>query len=72
LLPPTFLCYNFFNFPKVFLGSIFFGGNKMQNQDLDNNSTGLNVLSFFIPIIGLVLYLVLKKDQPIKAAGIGK
>lgn len=42
----------------------------MHNQD--QNSTGLNVLSFFIPIIGLVLYLTYKSDQPIKASGVGK
>lgn len=42
----------------------------MQNQD--QNSTGLNVLSFLIPLIGLILYLVYQKEQPIKAAGIGK
>ena len=42
----------------------------MQNQD--QNSTGLNVLSFLIPLIGLILYLVYQKEQPVKAAGIGK
>jgi len=44
----------------------------MQNQNLDQKSFGLNVLSFFLPFIGLILYLVFKKDQPNKAAGVGK
>jgi len=44
----------------------------MENQNLDQNSTGLNILSFLIPLIGLIMYLVFKADQPIKAAGIGK
>lgn len=44
----------------------------MDNQNLDQNQVGLNVVGFLIPIVGLILYLVFQKDQPIKAAGIGK
>lgn len=49
-------------------------GYQYQNMGpakLDKNSIGLNILSFFIPIVGLVLYLVNRKTSPIKAKGIG-
>ena len=32
----------------------------------------LNVLSFFLPIVGLILYFVMKKEKPVKANAIGK
>jgi len=38
----------------------------------DIPSTGLNVLCFFFPIIGLILYIVWNKDYPLKAKGCGK
>ena len=38
----------------------------------DIPSTGLNILSFFFPLIGLILYLVFKNDTPIKAKALGK
>jgi uncharacterized membrane protein YvbJ len=38
----------------------------------DVPSTGLNVLAFFIPIVGLILYLVEKDTTPLKAKQIGK
>ena len=38
----------------------------------DVPSTGLNVLSFFVPIIGLILYCVFYTRTPKKAAGVGK
>lgn len=41
-------------------------------QTIDTNSTGLNVLSFISPFLGLILYLVLKDDKPIKAKGCKK
>lgn len=37
----------------------------------DKNSVGFNILSFFIPLVGLILFLVWKKDKPIKAKGCG-
>lgn len=39
---------------------------------LDEPSTGLNVLSFFIPLVGLILFLVYHDKQPKRAAGVGK
>ena len=39
---------------------------------LDKKSTGLNILSFFIPLVGLILYLTQKDQTPIKAKGCGK
>ena len=38
----------------------------------DKKSTGLNVLSFFFPVIGLIIYLVTKKDKPVRAKSMGK
>lgn len=38
----------------------------------DVNSTGLNVLSFFFPLVGLILYLVFRDKTPIRAKGVGK
>ena len=38
----------------------------------DVESTGLNVLSFFIPIVGLILYIVFNNKTPLKAKAIGK
>ncbi len=38
----------------------------------DAPSTGLAVLSFFFPLIGLILYLVFKDTHPKKAKSIGK
>lgn len=39
---------------------------------VDKKSTGLNILSFFIPLVGLILYLTQKDQTPIKAKGCGK
>lgn len=38
----------------------------------DKISTGLNVLSFFFPIIGLILYILWHEKTPLKAKAIGK
>jgi uncharacterized membrane protein YvbJ len=37
---------------------------------VDKNSIGYNILSFIIPIVGLVLYFMFKKETPIKAKGV--
>ncbi len=42
------------------------------NNTTDKDSAGFNVLSFFFPIVGLILYLVWKEQYPIKAKGCGK
>ena len=41
-------------------------------QDQDVPSTGMNVLSFFLPGVGLILYLIWKDQFPIKAKAVGK
>ena len=42
-------------------------------QAVDNTpSTGLNVVSFLLPLVGLILYLVYHDKAPQKAAAIGK
>ncbi len=38
----------------------------------DKKSVGLNVLSFFFPVIGLIIYLATKKDKPVRAKSMGK
>lgn len=38
----------------------------------DKNAPGLNLLSYFIPLIGAFLYLANKDEYPIKARGIGR
>ena len=38
----------------------------------DKPSTGLNILSFFIPLVGLILYLTRKNQYPVKAKALGK
>ncbi len=37
----------------------------------DKYSIGLNILSFFIPIVGLILCFVLKRKTPVRASGCG-
>lgn len=39
---------------------------------VDKKSTGLNIISFFIPLVGLILYLTQKDQTPIKAKACGK
>ena len=41
--------------------------NTANNNKLDEPSTGINVLCFFIPIIGLTLYFAWKSMYPKKA-----
>lgn len=38
----------------------------------DKKSTGLNIISFFIPLVGLIIYLTQKDQTPIKAKAAGK
>lgn len=38
----------------------------------DEPSSGINVLSFFFPVVGLILYLVWKDATPLKAKAAGK
>jgi len=38
----------------------------------DEPSTGLNILAFLIPILGLILFIVYNGKTPIKAKAIGK
>ena len=38
----------------------------------DKRSVGLNIVGFLFPLIGLILFLCLKKDTPVRAKSIGK
>jgi uncharacterized membrane protein YvbJ len=42
------------------------------NKENDQKSVGFDVLAFFFPLIGLILYLVWKETYPIRAKDIGK
>lgn len=44
----------------------------VQPNQKDIPNTGCNVLAFFFPIIGLILYLVWKDETPLKAKAVGK
>jgi len=46
--------------------------NEYRRVEPDVNSTGLNVLSFLIPLVGLILFCVYHSNWPIKANGCGK
>lgn len=46
--------------------------NYKEIQRLDAPSTGLNVLSFFVPLAGLIIYLMDKDRMPQRACGAGK
>ena len=49
-------------------------GCGVNNKKIDGDApdTGLAVLGFFIPIVGLILYLVKKDTAPLKAKSAGK
>lgn len=47
-------------------------GTPTQAQVEDKPDTAMNVLAFFIPLVGLILYLVYRDRQPRRAKGIGK
>lgn len=40
--------------------------------EADTQSTGLNILSFFVPLAGIIMYFCMKEKTPIKAKGIIK
>ena len=48
-----------------------YGGYPSYVNPNDRSSIGLNILSFFIPIVGLILFIVFRKDSPKKANGCG-
>tara|TARA_B100000945_G_scaffold9207_2_gene7436 strand:+ start:179 stop:391 length:213 start_codon:yes stop_codon:yes gene_type:complete len=41
-------------------------------SNIDQKSTGLNIICFLIPLVGLIVYLVQKDTYPIKATSAGK
>ncbi len=47
-----------------------YGYNPSSVKDVP--SVGFNALSFFFPIVGLILYLIWKDETPVKAKAIGK
>ena len=45
---------------------------NMNTSNQDIPSTGLNILSFFVPLVGLILYVVNVDSKPVMAKAIGK
>lgn len=43
-----------------------------KDSSLDLPSTGLNILSFLIPLVGLILFIMYNDKFPMKAKAIGK
>lgn len=43
-----------------------------KNVEVDTPSAGLNILSFLIPLVGLILFLSWQNTTPIKAKAVGK
>lgn len=48
------------------------GYNSPMPNSGDIPSTGLNILAFLFPMIGLILYLIWKDQYPMKAKAVGK
>jgi|GEM_PF-2695959 len=46
--------------------------NYLSNNELDQNNKDLNIISFLLPIIGLVLYIIYHQNYPVKSKGIVK
>ena len=49
-------------------------GNNINNNSnvVDNGGFGWGVLGFFVPVVGLILYLVWKDERPKTAKAAGK
>ncbi|MBQ8310563.1 MAG: zinc ribbon domain-containing protein [Clostridia bacterium] len=47
-------------------------GKQSVTAQADAPNMGMAVLGFFIPVVGLILYLIWKKDTPLKAKSAGK
>ena len=45
---------------------------QVRHQEEDIPSGGMNALSFFIPIIGIILYFSYRKETPVKAGSMLK
>lgn len=49
----------------------FSNSNSYLQNKKDKYSIGFNILAFFVPIVGLILFLIWKDETPKKAKGIG-
>ena len=52
---------NAYNYSSVPVGSI------EQNISDDKKDIGLNILCWFVPIVGIILYFINRKDKPIRS-----
>lgn len=46
--------------------------NNFNHKEEDKSNGGLNLISFFLPLVGLILFLIWQDDYPLKAKGCGK
>lgn len=46
--------------------------NELYTAKEDEPSTGLNILSFFVPVAGWIMYFVFRDETPIKAKACSK
>lgn len=53
-------------------GNTLVNGNCPACNYQDKNNIGFNILSFFFPLVGLILFIVWKDEHPVKAKGCGK
>ena len=47
-------------------------GCQVSSSEPDVSNTGLNIVSFLLPFVGLILYIIYHEKKPIKAKAIGK
>lgn len=47
-------------------------GRKTYVDPYDESSVGWAVLAFFLPVVGLILYLLWHKEKPLRSKSIGK
>lgn len=48
------------------------GCETVRKKAEDGKSIGFAILSFFIPLVGLILYLIWKDEKPLRAKSAGK
>lgn len=51
--------------------NIYNATSSNQSQNTDGSSTALAILSFFFPLVGLILFLIWHSDMPLKAKSCG-
>lgn len=55
---------------QTYAGGQYYGQQPINPND--KPSAGLNFVAFFVPLVGLILYILWKDETPVKAKAIGK